>query len=529
MDNHFDPTRRDFLKLVAGGAAGLAVGSKLLTALGSAPSSHAGTRSLPNIVMILVDDMGWSDIGCYGGEIDTPNLDRLARGGIRFTQVHNTSKCFPSRACLLTGIYAQQCGMARRHEAIENAVTLAEALGLAGYRTYMTGKHHGSENPYYRGFNHFYGPVGGGGNHFNPGTQRPGEDKPAQKGPREYYLDDKLVTEFSKDFYTTDYFTRYAFDFLDEHQRRYRDRPFLLYLAYTAPHDPLQAWPDDIAKYRGRYKSGYEAIRTRRYQRMREMQLIDERYPLSPPTHRPWNSLRDTEKDEEELKMAVYAAMTDRVDQKIGDLLGRIRQMGQEDNTLILFASDNGANPIVVKKVPGSGQIGTMTRWTSLGRDWANVSNTPFRYYKNDSYQGGICTPLIACWPRGITNPGSICHEPGHFIDIMPTFLQAAGGTYPTEYNGIKITPCEGVSLIPAFKGKPIRRGKPIYWEWHNGKAVREGKWKIVYRKKGPWELYDMDTDRTETVDLAAKYPHVVARMARMHKEWLRRCAEGME
>jgi arylsulfatase len=495
-------------------------GGMLLTGLPADAAGPSGAR--PNIVLILADDLGWSDIGCYGSEIDTPNLDRLAKGGIRFTQFHNTSKCFPSRACLLTGLYAQQCGMDRSFGKLKNAVTLAEILRVAGYRTLMAGKHHGTENPFERGFDRYFGLRDGCCNYFNPGKQRPGEGKPAQKRTRTWCIDGKTFKPYTppeKDFYTTDYFTKYALSYLSQY--RNEKKPFFLYLAYTAPHDPLMAWPKDIAKYAGRYKAGYAAIRKARFERQRRSGLIDASFPLSGSTYGSWGSQQD-----EARKMAVYAAMIDRMDQNIGKVLDAIQAMGKEKNTLVFFCSDNGASGEVVK-IGGPGEIGEMTRWSSLGGKWMNVCNTPFRFGKNSSFEGGVCTPLIASWPAGIAKPGRVSHAPGHFIDFMPTLMDVAGAPYPKTFGGRKITPFEGESLVPVFKGGALARTKPLFFQWSSGKAVREGRWKLVSRKKGTWELYDMEKDKTETRDLSGQQGDVVKRLAQRYDDWYARCKAG--
>lgn len=478
----------------------------------------------PNILLILVDDMGWSDIGCYGGEVETPNLDRLAENGIRFTQMHNTSKCFPSRATLLTGVYAQQCGYAKTYKKpIKNAVTLGEVLKTAGYRTLWAGKHHSVESPTDRGFDRYFGLRDGASNHFNPGLQREGEAKPAQKNPkRTFFIDQEKHQPYSpdKDFYTTDYFTKYALGWLDE----YKDekKPFFLYMSYTAPHDPLMAWPEDIAKYKGKYLEGFDAIRTKRYAKQKKMGLIDEKFLLSEETYDAWSSLSDSMKQIEDLKMAVYAAMIDRVDQKIGELLQKIDDMGKSDNTLVLFMSDNGSSSEVVN-IPGNGKIGTVGHWTSLGRNWANVSNTPYRFYKNYSFEGGICTPLIAHWPNGIKTRNSISNFNGHFIDIMATLVDISGADYPGEFNNQKIVPMQGVSLLPIMQGFYIERAKPLFWEWRNGRAVRDDKWKIVaHGKEATWELYNMEEDPTETNNLAKSNPEIVTYMNDLFEAWQR-------
>ncbi len=503
----------------------LALGAVLAPAA-AAPAAEA-TPKRPNIVLILADDLGWSDIGCYGSEIATPSLDRLAAGGIRFTQFHNTSKCFPSRACLLTGLYAQQCGMDRTFGELRNAVTLAEVLRAAGYRTLMAGKHHGTENPYDRGFDRYFGLRDGACNYFNPGQQRPGEGKPAQKSARRAWcIDDKTYTPYTpleKDFYTTDYFTKYALGYLDQY--RGEGKPFFLYLAFNAPHDPLMAWPEDIARYAGRYRDGYDAVRQARFERQRASGLIDATFPLSGPTFASWGGLGDKRKDEER-KMEVYAAMIDRMDRNIGKVLEKIRSMGEEANTLVLFCSDNGASGEVVRLAGGAGEIGEMTRWTSLGGDWMNVCNVPFRFGKNSSFEGGTCTPLVAHWPSGIAKPGRVSSEPGHFIDFMPTLLEVAGAVYPKEHGGRPILPFEGVSLAPVFRGDALARKEPLFFQWAGGKAVREGRWKLVSRAKDAWELYDMETDKTETRDRAAAQPDLVTRLAGQHAAWMSRCQQ---
>ena len=489
--------------------------------------------SVPNVVLILADDMGWSDLGCYGGEISTPNLDSLAAGGLRFSQFHNTAKCFPSRAALLTGVYAQQCGMNDRPGFIRNAVTLGEVLRANGYRTLMVGKHHGQENPFDRGFDRYFGLRDGCCNYFNPGLQRPGEGAPAHKAgkfsPRTWCIDDRVFEPYTpkeKDFYTTDYFTKYALQYIEQYKDE--NRPFFLYLAYTAPHDPLQAWPEDIAKYRGRYMDGFETIRRARYERQRRSGLIDESFPLSEPTYRDWNSLSEEEKRRQDEIMAVYAAMIDRLDQNIGKVLDKLAELGLRRNTLIMFASDNGCAQGGVAKPtsynPGAtttGKVGSMTRWTKITESWANVSNTPFRYFKCDAHKGGTCTPLIVNWPEGIKNPGRVVHAPGHFIDFMPTIVEVTGAEYPTNFNGQKIVPMQGRSLVPFFSKRPPRPRGPLFWQYSSGKAVRDGHWRLVSDNGRPWELHDMRTDKTETRDVISKHPEIARRMKSMYKQWL--------
>lgn len=502
--------------------------SFLFSCLNNDKKNSDSNQSKPNIILISADDLGWSDIGCYGSEVETPNLDNLAEGGMRFKRFHNTSKCFPSRACLITGVYAQQNNYHKTHKnPITNAVTIGEVLQTAGYRTMWSGKHHGLENPYDRGFDRYYGLKDGACNYFNPGNQRPGEDAPARKGApgkktiRAWRIDDAKYDPYTpedKDFYTTDYFTNYAVNWLDEYQSE--DKPFFLYLAYTAPHDPLMAWPEDIAKYKGKYDKGYAKIRLARYQKQLKMGLIDDTYKLSDATYQNWDELNDTIRKKEIRKMEVYAAMIDRMDQNIGRVLTKLKEIGKDKNTLILFVSDNGASSEMVNIKDDFGEIGTMTRWSSLGGDWANVGNTPFRYFKNFSYEGGINTPCIAYWPEKI-KPKTFNEFPGHFVDFMATFVNISGAEYPGNFNNQKITPMQGESLLPVFRGENTKREKPIFWEWRRGKAVYSNSYKIV--KEGfdkPWELYNIENDPTETENLAESNPEKVKELEQLFNNW---------
>lgn len=481
----------------------------------------------PNILLICADDLGWSDVGCYGSEVNTPNIDGLAQKGVRFTSFHNTSKSFPSRACLLTGLYAQQVGYDKDFRSpIVNGITFGELLKSAGYVTLWSGKHHGLENPVTRGFDHYYGLKDGSCNYFNPGFQREGEGYPAQKKhDREWCVEDKLYAPFTpkeKDFYTTDYFANYALQWLDDYKES--EKPIFLYLAFNAPHDPLMAWPEDIAKYKGKYKVGYEAIRKTRYEKQLKMELIDKRYQLSASKFDPWESLSPEQQAVEEQKMTVYAAMIDRMDQNIGRVLDKLKEQGKLDNTIVLFMSDNGASAEVVTLDYGYGEIGTLTNWTSLGENWANVCNTPFRYYKNYSYEGGIAAPLIISWPKGLKDANRISNFTGHFIDIMPTLQDLSGAKYPVEYEGRPVLPGEGVSLMPVVRNEKVERTKPVFWEWENGQAMKEGKWKIVRDGlDNKWSLFDLSADPSEVNDLAEKVPQQVVRMDLAFKEWQQR------
>jgi len=506
----------------------------IATAILGLGTLSAGAQEKPNIIFILVDDMGYSDIGCYGGEIKTPNLDRLAQNGVRFTQMHNTAKCFPSRATLLTGLYAQDCGMSHKFEKFTNAVTLAEVLKGAGYRTLASGKHHSRESLYDRGFDRYFGLLDGATNHFNPGLQRDGEPKPAQKkyGKRLWAIDDKVITGYTppeKDFYSTDYYTKYAVDYLEEYKDE--DKPFFLYLAYTAPHDPLQAWWEDVEKYKDTYKVGYEAIRTARIAKLKQLGLVSENSKISKPTHKPWDSLSDKQKEIEARKMAVYAAMIDRVDQKVGELIAKLEELDELDNTLIMFAADNGSNgenaekSVQKKNSVENGfpldQIHTIEYWASLGIKWANVSNTPYRGLKNNSYEGGICTPFIAHWPKGIAKPGTINKKfVGHFVDVMATVVDITGAEYPAEFKGQKVNPMAGESFLPQLRGDlEAQRDKDLYWQWSIGRAVRQGKWKAV-TNGSKWALFDMEADVNETTDLSQQFPEKLDAMTKQWATW---------
>ncbi len=480
----------------------------------------------PNVIFILVDDMGWSDLGCYGGEIETPHIDQLAQNGIRFTQMYNTAKCFPSRACLLTGVYAQQSGMDKTHSEMKNAVTLGEVMRDAGYRTLASGKHHGTENLYDRGFDHYYGLRDGCCNFWNPGFQREGEAMPGHKRVRYWCIDEKTYYPYTPEdpnFYATDAFTGEPLKWLDESETK--SKPFLLYQSYNAPHYPLHAWPEDIAKYKGVYDGGYQEIQRARYQRQVEMGLINpKKTPLSQnPQPDAWAALPDSEKAAEATRMEIYAAMLDRVDQNIGRLLDKLREQGRLDNTLIFFASDNGAcaettGAKILSEAPED--LGKVASFDTVGENWAIVQNTPFRYYKNYSHEGGICTPFIASWPKGIKKTGGFNHSPAHFIDIMATLVDVGDASYPSYHHGTNITPLLGTSLLPALKGKSLKRDHPIFWEWSRGAAIRDGNYKAV-RWGEDWELFDISKDRNETRDLAQSRPELLAKLTQQWERWL--------
>ncbi|GAA4273698.1 arylsulfatase [Aquimarina gracilis] len=484
----------------------------------------SGKSQKPNIILILADDMGWSDLGCYGSEISTPILDSLAYNGLRFTQFYNTSKCFPSRAALLTGLYAQQVGAGRTWKnPWVNNTTIAASLKKAGYLTWMSGKHHGIDVPTDIGFDKYYGLLSGAANQFNPGNQRPGEAKPARKRIRPFYIDGKRHEPYTPDstYYSTDAFTNAALKWINASAKE--TKPFFLYLSYTAPHDPLMAWPEDIAKYRGKYIVGYDAIRKQRFTRQKELGLIPENFKISAPTHMFWEDLSEEKKDEEDLKMAIYAAMIDRMDYNIGLVMNALREQKKLQNTIVLFLSDNGSSAEVVK-IDGDGKIGTVGQWTSLGSDWANVSNTPFRMYKNNSYEGGINTPAIVSWPK-INERGKIDDTfYGHFIDIFPTLLDATGHSYPKTDS---ILPLEGKSFVDRLElasgDSKKRHSRPLFFQWKTGAAMRHGDWKIVREGTEQWELYNLAEDAGETHNLAQHIPEKVAEMDNAFKAWQKR------
>ena len=484
----------------------------------------------PNILIILVDDMGYSDLGCFGSEIQTPNIDRLATGGMKFAEMYNTAKCFPSRASLLTGVYFQ-----RTDQDFSRTATLAEVLEPAGYTTLWSGKHHATFNPVTRGFDRYYGMLGGCENHFNPGSKAiAGQPVPTHKGNgNRWALDGKEVDNFiSQDpnFYDTDAFTDRALQWLDEYQTT--NKPFLLYMAYTAPHWPLQAWPEDIAKYKGVYDGGYETVRKARYERQIKLGLVAPKTSPLPPMEyakkasKKWDDLSAEERKQEAMKMEVFAAMLDRVDQNIGRLLKRLEEQGKLDNTLVLFLSDNGAcaeTPAPWDNIDPNAPVGSVATFIDYGPSWAAVGNTPLRKWKTESFEGGICTPLVAHWPAGMKPQSGYHREPVHVIDIMPTVLDIAGAKYPGASKQTPIPPIDGVSLVPAFNGQKIARSKPIFFQFNQGSAVRDGKWKLV--RNGPtWELYDLSVDRTETQNLAAARPELVQQMDAAWLAWWKDC-----
>lgn len=493
----------------------------------------------PNIVIFLVDDVGFSDIGCYGSEITTPHLDRLAAGGVRFTQFYNTARCSTTRAALLTGLYPHQAGMGWLDNKVEpqsqgfhgkllpRCVTIAEVLREAGYFTAMTGKWHlGQQNgtpPWKRGFqrslNSRFGEV-----YFPHEADRSGTNMLYLNG-RELPKD---AAEFGKDWYSTDLFVDWGLKFIDEARRE--KQPFFLYVAQGAAHFPLRAPAEIIDRYRGKtYLQGWDTLRAERHAKQIRLGLVDEKWPLAP---RPlecsaWESLAAKDQQRFDEIMAVYAAMIDRIDHAMGKLVEGLRERGELDNTLILFLCDNGGNaeggpPGVTR---GEGPIGGPQSYVLLGMNWATLCNTPFARFKHFTHEGGISTPLVAHWPQGIpaARCGKLVHQPGHLIDIMATAVDLATAKYPREFRGAKILPLEGVSLWPALRGEGIARSQPIFWEHEGNKAVRDGNWKLVQRHRTPWQLHDMQADRTEQHDLREQHPQLVERLTSAWNAWASR------
>ncbi len=517
----------------------------------------------PNIVVVLADDMGFSDIGCFGSEIATPALDRLSSRGLRFSQMYNCARCCPSRATLLTGLYPHQAGIggmvgnggspAYQGYLRSDAVTIAELLQAGGYRTILSGKWHvggeysipdpqqwrrdaGTEGhplPTQRGFERYYGMLCGAGSYYNPPT---------------LMHDDRFVPPDEEEYYFTDAVTDHAIREVDRAVGE--EKPFFLYLAYTAPHWPLHAFPADIERYRRRYGCGWDEIRHRRHYRLREEGILEDRWPLSPrdPDATAWQDAPDHEW--EDLRMATYAAQIDRMDQNIGRLVERLEHHQVFDNTLIVFLSDNGGcaeflredgetgrwpefysvaatdgRPVAVgnsrRRTPGG-----MHTFMSYDLPWANASNSPFRLYKSWAHEGGIATPMIVSWPERLRRTG-ICHQPAHLIDFMPTFLEAAGIEYPQCFGGREIQPCEGTSLMPLLTGEGDYPPERMFcWEHYTNRAIRLGNWKLVSDRRNDdraWELYEIEHDRVELNNLIDRHADVAERLATLYEEWRQR------
>ena len=459
----------------------------------------------PNIVLIMADDLGFSDLGCYGSEIQTPNLDRLANNGLKFSQFYNTAKCHSSRVSLLTGLYCDQAGSS----SLSRGATIAEVLKPAGYSTWMTGKWHLSEQPTDFGFQKYWGHLSGATNFFTG-------DNSFRLNGKEWHVPKMLN---GKPFYTTHAITDFALQFLSEEDIDSDSNPFFLYIAYNAPHYPLHAPKKDVEKYKGMYDAGWDVIRKLRYQNQLKSGLIPEKFKLSPRApHIPaWSDLKETEKDWEAKRMEVFAAMIDIIDQNIGRLLTDLKSRGVLDNTLFLFCADNGGCPFERTRGRNLAPWDPNSYWT-YDASWAQVSNTPFRLYKQNQHEGGISSPLIAHWPKGLkVKAGSITRQPAHLIDFMATFIELGEATYPKKIGNRQIDPLEGKSLTPIFNNEKRDGHDSIYFHFGTDRALRQGKWKLVSAKGGKWELYNLDNDRTELKDLSSKYPQKVIQMS---KEW---------
>ncbi len=509
----------------------------------------------PNVVLILNDDMGYSDLGCFGGEVKTPNLDRLAANGLSYSQFYNTARCSPSRASLLTGLHPHQTGVGiltydsgpegYAGNLNHRCVTIAQALKANGYRTYMSGKWHVASSltkptdtwPLQRGFDAFYGTIIGAGSFYDPNTLTRGNENIEHEAK-------------APGFFYTDAISDQAVAYIEEHRREHPDTPFFEYVAYTAPHWPLHAHDEDIAKYKGRFDEGWDTLREKRLDKLVRSGILDRQWQLSPrdPTQPPW-----TEAEHKAWLarcMEVYAAQIDRMDQGIGRILAALEKRGELDNTIVIFLADNGAcaedipedvpidelvdKLMIAKAHTRDGQPvhfgndpsrmpGPENTYQSYGQAWANLSNTPFRYYKHFTHEGGIATPLIVHWPAGIADKGGVRHAPGYLPDIMATVLDLTGSEYPRSFEGHAIEPLEGTSLAPTFARDGMARGA-MFWEHEGNAAVRLGKWKLVRAYPGSWELYDMEADRTELHDVAALNPERVADMTRQYEAWAARC-----
>lgn len=515
----------------------------LLSALGAFAIciTPATASDRPNFLLIVCDDLGYSDIGCYGGEIQTPNLDRLATDGLRFTQFYNNAVCVTTRASLYTGLYPRQGtgGLFR-----SNMVTLGDVLRDAGYQTSMTGKWHlGSEpvkQPFNRGFDEYYGLLSGCSSFFNPVKPDPDFYNGGKVRPSSH--NGKPITKFPENYYSTDDFTDHAVKMIERFSKS--EKPFFINLNYTAPHFPLHALPEDIAKYRGKYADGYEPLRKQRYKRLIELGLIDPKTTalsiVDPKTGEfrydyeviPWDKLDPETRAREEARMEVYAAMVDRMDQGIGRVLEALKESGTAENTVVFFLSDNGgcASWPNENKEPGFFEynknvpVGDPRGYEFVGKAWGWAQNSPFRKHKVWPYEGGIGTPMIVRWPDGV-KAGSITHQPGHLIDFMPTLLELAKGKYPEKRGNEDVPPFEGTSLVPILQGKQRQQPNFLAWSLYGNHAYREGDWKIVWNSSPEpdqrrWELFDLAKDRSETNNLAEEFPERVRKMEAKWRVW---------
>lgn len=516
--------------------------SLVILALYGNPLAAADPAPKPNVLIILADDLGFSDASCYGGDISTPNLDALAKDGLRFTQFYNTARCWPSRAAILTGYYAQQVrrdslpGVKSGSQGVRPpwAKLLPEMLKPLGYRAYHSGKWHVDGKPLQNGFDRSYSL----------------EDHNRHFAPRDHFEDDKPLPPVAADsgYYTSTAIADHAIKCLAEHAEKHAAQPFLGYVAFTAPHFPLQAPAEDIARYRDRYVKGWDSLREERWQRMRQQGIgggalsVVER-ALGPPYPFPdaiaklganevnlplaWGDLTAEQREFQVNKMAVHAAMVDRMDREIGRILTQLRTMSAFDNTLIFFLSDNGASAEIMVRGDGHDQHaapGSGATYLSLGPGWSSMSNTPFRRHKTWVHEGGISTPLIIHWPQGIVPRGELRQAPGHVIDMVPTILEVVGTKRPETWAGEPVPPIPGKSLRPLFVKDGTVTRNSLWWLHEGNRALRVGDWKIVASgKDSPWELYDLSTDRAESKNLAAEKPEKVRELAAI---WTRQTDE---
>ena len=508
-------TRRELLKLM-GSAAAVSAFAPFHAVAGE------GETDRPNIVLIMADDMGWSDVGCYGGEVKTPNIDRLAGEGVRFSQFYVNSVCAPTRAALMTGLYPRDYKGSTSALA-PNMVTLAQVLRSVGYRTSISGKwncqRQNPSSPLDWGFEELYGFADMPPNYFNPALRdlKFGGFRPPVMRNRE------VVSEFPEDYYVTDAINDHAVEMIKQFSED--TDPFFVYVGHLAPHNPIQAKQEDIERYRGKFMEGWDALRKERHQRQLKMGLVDPGWqlPEQAPGISPWD--QQEHKEWQDLRMAIYAAMIDCMDQGIGRIMQTLRDRGADQNTIILFLSDNGGDGGEKKEwdIPDITPGGVDT-YCSSGPGWGFLHNTPFRSFKGSLYEGGIATPLVVSWPGNIKSGGVITDQAGHVMDIMPTLCEVAGVQYPREYKGQEIIPCEGKSLMPILEGKQRDGHEWLFWEQRDRKAALHGKWKLVGRgdagELSDWELYDLQADRTELNNLGQKEPERSKQMAQAWRDW---------
>ena len=486
----------------------------------------------PNIVLVLVDDLGFSDVGPFGAsEIETPNLDRLAAEGLRLKEFYNNSICAPTRASLLTGQYQHKAGVGYFNVNLglpayqgflnHESLTLAEVLKAGGYSTLMAGKWHVGDDkdqwPNQRGFDKFFGFIGGASNYYEIGTGAASQVQLVKNN-------EPYVLEPGK--YLTEEITNNALGFLTEQDKE--KKPFFLYLAYNAPHWPLQALPQDIAKYKGKYSMGWDSLRVLRYRNAIKKGLIDPNQKITARDAqlKPWNKLTYDEQQYWQTRQEVYAAMIDHVDQGVGRLLAKLKELKKDQNTLIIFISDNGAqggNNLRLYTQRNTGPVGTAGSYETQNSNWSQTGNSPLRNYKDSPYEGGISAPFIAWYPKKI-KANSIAQGTAHLIDLAPTFYQLAGVQYPMQFNGVKTNALAGKSLVPILTGQAdkVDRGEPLFWERSGKQAVRDGKWKLVLPAGADpqYELYDIETDRGENNNLAATHKDIVEKLKAEYNAW---------